>query len=48
MNLDLGVDSLLLKDYKSFDYALGKFGYSVFNLSATVFFEKLGVENVEN
>ncbi len=44
MNLELGVESLLLKDYKDFDYALGKFGYAVFNLQPLNFFNSLGVQ----
>lgn len=40
MNLDLGVELLFNKDYKSFEYLYGKVGYSVIMVPPISFFDK--------
>ena len=43
MNLALGLSNLLTKDYKLFEYPVGKFGYSTFYISPNAMINEFGV-----
>ena len=46
MNTDLGLQQLLVKDYKSFEYKAGRFGYSVFLVSFDSLFAAFGEDGL--